>query len=209
MTPEKERKIIDTYRKEQSLRIIVKLYHVSVQTASAVLKRHGVPIREPCHGDEEVDRKVAELYPTQTMSEIAEGLGITQSRVARIRKRLNLEHTPETVERIKGKWIKNVKVALDPEVKARRDASRNKTIRREMRRLLGGEKRQTKLQMSLVPKKTRKTISRLCCKYGYIYGQDSTWFVYYDNETRRRINTCHGDEEYYTKRHGIIFKPLK
>ncbi len=71
-------------------------------------------------------------------------------------------------------------------------------------RVMSGLKKKTKYKVRVTPKKVQQKMYYLYRKYGYFYDTVDNTTLYYDFETQRISN-----EQYYTNKYGISFKPAE
>lgn len=77
---------------------------------------------------------------------------------------------------------------------------------RERLRLMSGMKQETKMKVSLLPKRIRRAISNQCSCRNYFYiGEIINCTLYYDGNTQRSLKT----ERILAKRYGIKFVPAE
>lgn len=193
-------------RREGLLRAeIARRFGICVSSVQNVLSARGMATqRRP---DPEIDRRITELYPDYSATEIAEMIGDNAVYIDHRAALLGLRHTPAARERFKQKRRACQREKMKrPEVRANMSAKRKRVLKAEMHRLLGGEKQRTRYKINLLPRRLCDCIKRLRNKHGYITVLNSCT-VYYDEQTDRRIGTrC--TEEYYTRKYGITFRPL-
>lgn len=199
--------VISLHRKGVSHAEIARRLCIGSVSVSRILRNSGETLGTFAKSDPEIDRRVAELYPDHSQREIAELLGLGISRPGKIARRLGLTHSPETEERLKVKQMEKRMMAHTPEVWERAISKCRRKRRMEMRRLLGGEKQQTRYRLSIMPKKQRACLQRLARKFGYIYTLNS-YVVCYDEQTDRRLNMLY-DEDYYARKYGVRFMPIE
>lgn len=206
LAPRKKKQIIDTFRETRSCRRTALLCDTTRGTVSRIVKKCGEQVKQPHRTGQNITRLVAELYPTHSTGELAEKLGVSTSYITKVRRRLGVAHTPECLERIKAKCSQNI--GSSPEQVIRRTETRKKTVRREYRKMFGGERQRTKIHLTMMPLKTRMAIRALSRLYGYLYEIDS-YTVYYDENTKRRpLDKGKGNEKFYEEKYKISFEPL-
>lgn len=147
-------------------------------------------------------QQIIELFPTFSGAEIGRRIGLSRNYVNTFAKYMGIKHTPETWERIKRQ---RVIASFEAHTKASREkatAKRKRTYKREMLRLLGGQKKETNITISILSHKCRRRMTMLCNMYNYFRDHDiNKAVVYYDKETR-----CNDAAENFAhQRYGIEF----
>lgn len=147
-------------------------------------------------------QKIRELFPTHSGSEIGRIIGLSRSYINAEAKKMGLSHTFETWERLKKMRTTLAAKARTKESYARAMATRKRTYNREMFRMLGGQKKETNITISILSHKCRRRMSVLCTLYNYFRDPDiNKAVVYYDSETTRNKAA----EEFATSHYGIKF----
>lgn len=143
---------------------------------------------------------IRKMWPTMTAKEIAEKTGISKSVIIRWRKRLGVEHTPETMLRISAKRANILDAARnDKACQAKRTSTLKHVRRMEEIRFMSGMKQKTRLRIKVLPDKVYNALWNLEKKYNYFFETNAA-VAYYDSLTNRNPN-----EAYYTKKYGIRF----
>ena len=159
----------------------------------------GTEQKQPKDFVEEISR----MWLTMSASEIAQELGIGKTSVYRWAKNLGLQHTPETIIRLRKKSACNKesykKRHLD--FKAIHE-KRSRTRRMEELRVMSGLPQRTKFKIRMIPVKVYNVMWTLRKKYNYFFKTDSAT-LYYDSQTNRNPN-----EQYYIDRYGIKFEQV-
>ena len=78
--------------------------------------------------------------------------------------------------------------------------SRNRLIRMERRRILGGEPQKTRIYLNILPLRVRQAKRNLCKRRGYFCFRDEPYTLYYDGGTTRSP-----EERYFTEKYGLRF----
>ena len=144
---------------------------------------------------------IIQNYPDMLPCELEEKFGVPQSTIRQWARQLKLKHTPETIERRKERY-KNMKTEQlnTPEIISKRSAKRRKTMLMERFRIMSGMRQQTKLVISMLPRKTNSSIRHLVSRYNYFRSETDCLTLHYDGQTRRTSR-----EEYFSRRYGIKF----
>lgn len=191
--------------------------HLNDRPRRAVAKAAGITVRVLYHivhkygGDVSKRNKfnlaareiVIAEYPNMSSREISVKYGLCRTTILRWANRLNLQHTPETLQRLKHKTAEAQKKAFTKEVYDKIHATRARIYKMERLRVMSGLPQKTKLHVSITPKRTLIAIRRLCDKYNYFTDESTggVYTLYYDEETRRTPK-----EDFYSKRHGLTFR---
>jgi len=174
---------------------------ISLATVYRIVREHGGELRsELTKKRDGIEKQITELYPSKSLSEIAKEVGVGKTTVGRWVKKLNLQHTPDTIKRLKQKTSKNLDCArrnIDYTVVQKK---RSRTRRIEEWRVKSGLPQQTKFKIKIIPKRVYQAMWHLKSKYDYFFDTDSTT-LYYDSQTNRRPN-----EQYYINKYGIKFE---
>ena len=151
---------------------------------------------------EEQKHKIIELYPTHSASEIGKIIGLNRCRVNCFANKQGIKHTERTLERIKHeRTVKGIAAHNKNSWKKAAD-KRHRTYKMEMLRLLSGQKKQTKINVSVLSFKCRRRMIMLCNTFNYFRDEDiNKAVVYYDKETRRSARA----EKYAKEKYGINF----
>lgn len=115
---------------------------------------------------------------------------------------MGLTHTPETWKRIKEARNAASRAAHTSSSYERATATRQRTYRKEMYRLLGGQRKETNITISVLSHKYRRRMTMLCYQHNSFRDHDiNKAVVYYDKET------CRNDavERYASEKYGIRF----
>lgn len=132
------------------------------------------------------ERILREMYPTASTSEIKAQTGIPRSWLIRHAKRLGLTHTPDTEKRLHAK--KYINRHIDRALLSRRHKARYKM---ERFRLLSGMPQETRIYVSLTPKKVRRAMYKLAREKNYWIGDIESRILYYDSHTHRTRCEAH------------------
>ncbi len=156
---------------------------------------------------------VRALYRTHTRPEIVAMTGLSSGTVGTLIRRLGLQHDEATKQRL-SRWRAAVFPArITPEVQQRASEARKRVYRSEVRRVLQGLPQRTKMKVRTRPLKMICAINNLRIRYGYVPDPDDNETLLYDENTRRRLKGApdlyFADEEHYTKKYHIKFKPLR
>lgn len=150
---------------------------------------------------EEQKETIRRMYPNTLAKDIASTLGLTYVQVKGFAWRQRLKHDSVWFRKMTARNV--TKYNRTPAM--RQEASRKRLIlfKQERRRALFGERKKTKLRISLLPKKVRQNKYSLCYKYGYFSGGDpNSTTLYFDSQTRRNARS----EEYSKRVYGIRFE---
>jgi hypothetical protein len=151
---------------------------------------------------EEQKQKIIELYPTHSASEIGKIIGLNKSRVNFFASKQGIKHTERTLERLKHERTAKSIAARNKDSWKKAADKRRRTYKMEMLRLLSGQKKQTKIIVSVLPFKCRRRMTMLCNTFNYFRDEDiNKAVVYYDKETRRSARA----EKYAKEKYGIDF----
>lgn len=150
---------------------------------------------------------VREYYPVMAGRVLDRRMGWPQGTTAYLRRAFlpDVEHTDETLRRIKDDNVRRMREAhshVDHKAIGRK--LRRKRIA-ETARVLGGQPQQTRMKLSLVPKRTHYAKGNLVSKYGYLRCDGEPYTLLYDGMTQRRQGMRY-DEDYYTYKYHIKFK---
>lgn len=141
---------------------------------------------------------VKKYYPTMTGSEMQARVGILKGRAERIAHELGIEHTPDTLERIKNKMAvvrREARANIDYKAVGHKHAVRYKM---EYYRKWEGKPQKTKLRLAETSYKVYKAKWHLVKRHGYIETTDA-YTLMYDKDTQRM------NEKYYTEKYGLKF----
>lgn len=151
---------------------------------------------------EEQKHKISELYPEHSAKEIGEVLGINRNRINDYARKNGIRHTPEAWQRIKRCRVIDALRGHTKESYLKGAATRKRTYRSEMLRLLGGQRKETRITVSVLSQKCRRRMIMLCNQHNYFRDEDiNEAVVYYDSETKR----CPAAERYASEKYGIKF----
>ena len=181
-------------------RQIAEKVHISSGSVSRILS--GIVTAEaPLCRSSRLKPVIIQNYPDMLPRELEEKFGVPQFTIRQWARQLKLKHTPETIERRKERY-KNLKTdhLQTPEVISRRSARRRKTVLMEKFRIMSGMRQQTKLVISMLPRKTSSSIQHLVSRYSYFRSETDSLTLHYDKQTRRTSR-----EEYFSRRYGIKF----
>lgn len=196
---------IIAHKNDQPRKKVAEAVGVSTETVQRIaLKNGGKTLNNKLEHLEDLVRR---HYPTMTAREIAEKFGYKKGTVDKVARRLNIQHTPETKERIKtARNEKLVKIARDT------DEQRRKTWRTRRKldqmRLWEGKPQRTRHQFAELPTRTYKSKWFLIKQHGYIPVEDSPYLLRYDSRTRRCSRAAY-PEAYYETRYHLRFEPAK
>lgn len=181
-------------------RQIAEKVHISSGSVSRILSGI-VTVEAPLCRSSRLKPVIVQNYPYMLPRELEEKFGVPQSTIRQWARQLKLKHTPETIERRKERY-KNMKTEHlnTPEIISKRSAKRRKTMRMERFRIMSGMRQQTKLRISILPKKTSNSIRRLVTLHNYFRSETDSLTLHYDEQTRRTPN-----EEYFSRRYSIKF----
>ena len=181
-------------------RQIAEKVHISSGSVSRILSGI-VTVEAPLCRSSRLKPVIIQNYPDMLPRELEEKFGVPQSTIRQWARQLKLKHPPETIERRKERY-KNMKTEHlnTPEIISKRSAKRRKTMRMERFRIMSGMRQQTKLWISILPKKTSNSIRRLVTLHNYFRSETDSLTLHYDEQTRRTPN-----EEYFSRRYGIKF----
>ena len=145
---------------------------------------------------------VRKRFPTESAGEIAADIGVAATTISRRAKSLGVEHTTETVERLKAKASSKLIHNWIPTKEQREHQSivQKKLRRSESYRVSVGLKQKTRYHVRTVPRRTIKAMCRLRSVYNYFYDTVDDMALYYDTETRR-----HKKEQYFADKYHIQF----
>lgn len=177
-------------------RQIAEKVHISSGSVSRILSGI-VTVEAPLCRSIRLKPVIIQNYPYMLPRELEEKFGVPQSTIRQWARQLKLKHTPETIERRKERYKNNLQT---PEIISKRSAKRRKTMRMERFRIMSGMRQQTKLRISILPKKTSNSIRRLVTLHNYFRSETDSLTLHYDEQTRRTPN-----EEYFSRRYGIKF----
>lgn len=150
---------------------------------------------------EEQKEVIRKMYGNTLAKDIAATLGLSYVQVKGFAYRHHLKHDPVWFRKMTARDV----VKYNRTAAMRQESSRKllTLFKQERRRALFGEKRKTKLRISLLPQKVRQNKYYLCYRYGYFTdGNPSSTVLYYDSQTRRNARA----EEYSTRVYGITFE---
>ena len=151
---------------------------------------------------EEQKQKIIELYPTHSASEIGKITGLSKNRINHFANKQGIKHTERTLERMKHERIAKCVAAHNKNSWKKAADKRHRTYKMEMLRLLSGQKKQTKINVSVLSFKCRRRMIMLCNTFNYFRDEDiNKAVVYYDKETRRSARA----EKYAKEKYGINF----
>ena len=147
-------------------------------------------------------QKIIELYPTHSASEISKIIGLNRCRINYFANKQGIKHTERTLERIKHDRTAKGVAAHKKNSWKKAAEKRRRTYKMEMLRLLSGQKKQTKMIISVLSYKCRRRMIMLCNTFNYFRDEDiNKAVVYYDKETRRSARA----EKYAAEKYGIKF----
>lgn len=147
-------------------------------------------------------QQIIELFPTLSGAEIGRRIGLSRNYVNAFAKRMGVEHTSEAWQRIKHDRAAASVAGHTKESYKKAASKRRRTYKREMFRLLSGEKKETNIIISVLSHKCRRRMIMLCNMYNYFRDPDiNEAMVYYDSETRRNSTA----EQFATTKYGIKF----
>lgn len=184
---------------------VAKKLGISISTFYYYLRLCGGEITEQ-HRLTEADRqRIKELYEADySIKQIAKITGIWHGSIDRVKTQMKLQHSENFKAKTDAERTKRLR-KVAKEMRQQITDSRNKTVKREMRRFLGGEKQKTKLKFRRVTKKAAAAMAQLKYLYNYVYDNDiETYVMYYDDETKRTPR-----ERHYVEKYGITFKPME
>lgn len=181
-------------------RQIAERVHISSCSVSRILSGK-ITKEAPLCRSSRLKPVIIQNYPDMLPHELEEKFGVPQSTIRQWAIDLNLKHTPETIARRRSVY-KNLKTdhLHTPEVISRRSAKRRKTVLMEKFRIMSGMRQQTKLVISMLPRKTSSSIRHLVSRYSYFRSETDSLALHYDEQTRRTSR-----EEYFSRRYGIKF----
>lgn len=181
-------------------RQIAERVHVSSCSVSRILSGK-ITAESPLCRSSRLKPVIIQNYPDMLPRELEEKFGVPQSTIRTWAIDLNLKHTPETIARRRLIYKSlNTDHLHTPEVISKSTARRRKTVLMEKFRIMSGMRQQTKLVISMLPKKTSASIRRLVYRYNYFRSETDFLTLHYDEQTRRTSR-----EEYFSKRYGIKF----
>lgn len=154
-----------------------------------------------CRAQDDITRRITELYPTHTGSECAKMLGLARSTVIRWARRLNLQHTPETLQRINEERKQTLARCRENMDIQKRVRTWKRHRRMDEIRFMSGLKQNTRFHMKIYPRRVYTAMYYLCCKYGYVFS-DYDYFALIRPHGRVRQKT----EEYFAAKYKIKFK---
>lgn len=152
---------------------------------------------------EEQKKSIEALYPDYSTSEISAKTGISVCAVRMYSYRHKLKHSDEGIKRIREKVNRCALSAIDRNTYHRIAEGRKIMVRKEKRRMIFGERRQTKIRVSILPIRIRLRMAYMCNIYNYFRDTDINKAVlYYDKETKRSMLS----EKRAIEKYGIKFE---
>ena len=128
--------------------------------------------------------------------------GINRNRINDYARKNGIRHTPEAWQRIKRCRVIDALRGHTKESYLKGAATRKRTYRSEMLRLLSEQSKETKITVSVLSHKCRRRMIMLCNQYNYFRDDDiNKAIVYYDSKTRRNASA----ESYANEKYGIEF----
>ena len=157
--------------------------------------------------NDELRRKVVDMYKTMSSGEIAEKLGCKYSSVASIVQRMHLHRESEEVrDRLRKKSNGNWRATHKRSIIDARIAKMNRKIKVDMMRVMQGDAPLTRRYYRTYPLKTQNSLNYLCCRYNYFMYPNlmdrKEPIAFYDKNTNRLPQER---EQYYMDRYGIKF----
>lgn len=174
---------------------------ICISTLYRIIRENGGEMRHDlCCKREGVEDIIRELWPTMTASEISQKTGISKSVVLRWHRRLGVEHTAETKERIVRKRDETFRLAKPRIDQAKRTKTWKHTRLMDEWRVWGGQPQKTRFKIKLIPKRVYRVMWYLQSKYNYFFENDRP-VMYFDSQTQRTAK-----ESYFAEKYGVRFE---
>lgn len=146
---------------------------------------------------------IRQLYPDHITREICDIVGLRANTINEYALRHGIRHSEETWQRITHNRVSACNKAHTKESYRLAAKAIKAKYQSEMFRLLSGQKKQTRMTISILPPKCRMRMSALCYRDNYFRGDDlNDAVLYYDEHTTRNARS----EEYAKKKYGIRFE---
>lgn len=149
---------------------------------------------------EEQKKEIVRLYPTMSVKDIAEYLGISMSSVIYQATKNNLSHNKETQAKINKSRASSLRRYWSKERYAANGRKHHRMYKMEQLRIISGIPQETKLRIRNLSPKALNAKMYLRKKYNYFYSSGEPFVLCYDEETRRAKR-----EKYYTEKFGFSF----
>lgn len=149
---------------------------------------------------EEHKSEIIRLYPTMSVLEIADHLGLNRGSVAWQANKLGLKHDDKTIKRFQKERNENLRSYWNEDKYAMRGKRQHLLYKREELRVMSGKPQRTNLRLRKMPKKALYAKMYLKKAHNYFYSKGEPFVLCYDSETKRSKK-----EEYYTEKFGFQF----
>lgn len=149
---------------------------------------------------EEQKKEIIRLYPTMSVKEIAETVGVSMSSVIWQANKNSLKHNDETQQRINKSKASSLRRYWNDEKYTTKGKKLHKMYKMEYFRVMSGIPQTTKLRLRKLSPKALNAKMYLRKKYNYFYSKGEPLVLCYDDETTRSKR-----EEYYTDKFGFSF----
>jgi len=155
-------------------------------------------------------KEVERLYPTMTVSEIANLLGCTISYVNNVSFRKGLRHNEETQRRIQETWNNNRQRAYDPDVLARRGAAQRRLFKVERLRICSGIPQKTRRHFRELPVRVMRGRNFLIRRGYCLPDPDGDYLTLIINPACKPFpNRINATEQYFAQKYGVKFKHVE
>lgn len=201
---DEQRAYIVAHKDELPRRAVARAAGVSLSSLYRVIREAGGKMHpERNTRDDERWEIVRKYFPVMSGREMAKKFGWPERYADKVAKKLGIEHTAETKQRLSKKMHDCMKSGWT-HVNRQRQGERTKALyRMERLRVESGMAQRTKLRLSKITPKGRQAKHRMTSVYNYFgIGREEAHIVCYDSETRRNLKL----EEKYSH-YGLVFLP--